>query len=109
MEFEYEVCEKTEFHIIGMVLDDIPFMQGPKHIPELWESFVPRIAEVEQSSVKPYGEFGAMKDFDQETKMFKYLAGLPVGSDALAPDGMEMWTVPAQTYIVIKCHLNTLG
>ena len=108
MEFDYEVTEKPEFHVLGMALEGIPFMQGPKHIPQLWQKFVPRIGEIGQFAVKPHGEFGVMKDFDQETKTFKYLASLPVSSDASVPDGMEKWIVSAQTYIAIKCRLNTL-
>ncbi len=49
-----------------------------------------------------------MKDFDQKAKTFKYLASLPVNADASVPGGMEKWTVPAQTYVAIKCRLDTL-
>jgi len=108
MEFDYEVTEKQEFYVLGMVLEGIPIMQGPKHIPQFWQKFVPRTGEIRRFAVEPHGEFGVMKDFDQETKTFKYLASLPVGSDASAPDGMEKWTVPAQTYIAVKCRLDTL-
>ncbi|MGD8505385.1 MAG: GyrI-like domain-containing protein [Candidatus Bathyarchaeota archaeon] len=112
MEFDYEITEKSEFYVLGMALERIPFMQGPKHIPQLWQKFAmgehPCIGEIGRFSVEPHGEFGVMKDFDQETKTFKYLAGLPVGSDASVPDGMEKWTIPAQTYIAVKCRLSTI-
>ncbi len=112
MKFDYEITKKSEFYVLGMALEGLPFMQGPKHIPQLWQKFVmhtpSRINEIARSAVEPYGEFGVMKDFDQKTKTFKYLASLPVGSDASVPDGMEKWIVPAQTYIAVKCRLNTL-
>lgn len=106
--FDYEITEKPKFHVLGMVLEGIPFKQGSKHIPQLWQKFVARIGEIRQFAVEPNGEFGVMQDFDQERKTFRYLASLPVGSDASVPEGMEKWTVPAQTYIAIKCRLNTL-
>jgi predicted transcriptional regulator YdeE len=49
-----------------------------------------------------------MKDFDEETKTFKYLASIPVGPYASVPEDMEKWTVPAQIYFTISCRLNTL-
>jgi predicted transcriptional regulator YdeE len=108
MDFEYEITEKPGFHVLGMSLEGIPFMQGPKHIPQHWMSFGPRVAEIGLFSVEPHGEFGVMKDFDEETKTFKYLASIPVGPDASVPEGMEKWTVPAQTYFAVRCRLNTL-
>jgi predicted transcriptional regulator YdeE len=108
MEFDYEITEKPQFHVLGMVLEGIPFMQGPQHIPQLWHRFVPRYGEIEDSSVEPHGEFGAMKDFDHATKTFKYLAGIPVSAEAQVPNGMERWIVPAQTFIAVKCQLATL-
>ena len=112
MEFEFEVTSKPEFHVLGMALEGIPFMQGPNHIPQLWQKFVmgepSPVSEIMQFSVKPHGEFGVMKGFDRGAKTFKYLASLPVAPDTPTPDGMEKWLVPTQTYLAIRCRLNTL-
>jgi predicted transcriptional regulator YdeE len=108
MSLEYEIIEKSDFTVLGMALSDIPFNEGPKHIPQLWPKFVSRIEEIAKYSVEPYGEFGAMKDFDPTVKTFKYLAGLSVASDAKVPSGMEKWSIPTQTYMAVRCRLNTL-
>ena len=34
LELKYEIKENTEFHVLGLVLENIPFMEGPKHIPQ---------------------------------------------------------------------------
>jgi predicted transcriptional regulator YdeE len=108
LDLEYEITKKPEFQVLGMVLEDIPFMEGPKRIPQLWPKFISRIDEITQFTVEPYGEFGVMKDFNRETMTFKYLASLPVSSEVKVPEGMEKWAVPAQKYMAVECRLNIL-
>ena len=108
LELKYEIKENTEFHVLGLAFENIPFMEGPKHIPKLWPKLVSRLKEITQFTVEPYGMFGVMKDFNHEIKTFKYLAGLPVSSEAKVPEEMEKWTVSAQKYIAVECRLNTL-
>jgi AraC family transcriptional regulator len=74
-------------------------------IPHLWEQFAPRMAEV--SSISP-AAYGLMYNYDPATGEYDYLAGVQVDSSAVVPEGMASWEVPAGTYAVFPCTLNTI-
>lgn len=73
-------------------------------IPALWEQFIPREDDV------PNGQtdyFGICREMDENG--IRYLAGRQVSDVALElPDGMEAWSLAAQTYAAFPCTLDTI-
>jgi predicted transcriptional regulator YdeE len=59
--------------------------------------------------VEGVGSYGAMDNFDAETKEFDYLAALPVKSGDRVPEGMELWEIPEQTYAVFTFPFSDIA
>jgi len=70
-----------------------------QEIPALWGAFLPRRYEV-QGLTHPNVALGVCGDA-QEDGSFRYVAGCVVDADALVPDGMTTFNVPAATYVLV--------
>ena len=78
---------------------------APDAIPALWQQNGPTLAGF--SSAEPGVFYGALDHFDPADKSFEYIAAIAT-ADAVVPDGMVLWEVPAQTSAVFDCTLATL-
>ena len=99
-----KIEQKPGFTIVGMKYRG---KNQKNEVPQLWEVFVPRMAEVLNRTGLGVS-YGVMDNYDEESGEFDYIAGVEVGSVEDIPDGMVSHVVPDQTYSVFKCTLPTL-
>ncbi len=106
---EPSIVRKAAFTVVGM---EYHGRNENNEIPALWESFLPRMDEI-QHQVSTEGSFGlCIGDPDyKQTGVFRYVAGQAVTEGATVPDGMVAVTVPEATYAVFthRGTLETLG
>jgi predicted transcriptional regulator YdeE len=98
---EPKIVTKPAFKAVGM------FYQGKnehQEISQLWGQFNPRIPEIKNITD---GAFGLCKPMD-ESGTFPYLAAMAVRECKQPPEGMEVWEVPEQKYVVFPCTLPTI-
>jgi AraC family transcriptional regulator len=93
--------EKPGFNAVGMKYRG---RNEKNEVPELWESFVPRMGEV-QKRTDMTTSYGVMDNFDSESGEFDYIACVEVTSSEELPEGMVVIKVPEQTYAVFKTPL----
>lgn len=75
-----------------------------QEIKALWAQFNPRAAEIAHAD-GPF--YGVCRDIDDDGAL-DYLAGRGVSAAEDVPQGMECWTVPANTYAVLPADLATI-
>lgn len=84
----------------------------------LWDEANAHFAEIidvirKDEKGAPLGVWGAMNDAEERNKRWgetgKYMAGCEADVDAAAPAGWTKWVVPAQTYLVADCTMDTYG
>jgi predicted transcriptional regulator YdeE/DNA-binding transcriptional MerR regulator len=98
---EPKIVTKPAFKAVGM------FYKGKnenQEIGQLWGKFNPRMSEIKNITD---GCFGLCKPSD-ESGVFQYLACMAVTECKEAPQGMEVWEVPEQKYVVFPCTLPTI-
>lgn len=114
---EVMILNKPSFVVIGKVGQGLSDA-GPQWIKPLWQEANGSFNEISQlvkydETGKLAGIWGLMSDVSEQFKRWgvegKYLAGCEVKDDAIAPPGWTRWKVPAQTYAVISCTLETYG
>ena len=101
---EPKIESKPAFIVVGMKLRGA-FKEG--EIPQLWQQYNQRWHEIKHI-VDPEIGFGIEDNFDSNTGEFDYMAGMEVSQVEDLPDGMGVWEIPAQTYAVFPCTLQTL-
>jgi AraC family transcriptional regulator len=100
---EPKIVTKPTFTVVGMKYRG---KNEKNEIPQLWEKFMPRAGEIKQRA-NPFG-YGVMDNYDEKTGEFDYLAGVEVQNVSDAPEGMESWQVPEQTYAAFPCNLKNI-
>lgn len=103
-QMEPTITSKSAFKVVGLKYQGKA--EGDE-IPELWKKFGPRMYEIKYMTDAEVA-YGVMKNFDDSTGEFDYLAAVEVDSVAEIPKGMESWDIPEQTYAVFTCTLPTL-
>jgi AraC family transcriptional regulator len=93
--------KKPGFEAVGMKYRG---KNEKNEVPELWESFVPRMGEV-KNRVDMAVSYGVMDNPDNETGEFDYIACVEVASSEELPQGMVSVKVPDQTYAAFKAAL----
>jgi len=78
-----------------------------QEVAQLWREAGPWMEQI-QGIANPEAAYGVMGNIDMDTGVFDYVAGLEVREDAPTPEGLERWSIPAQTYGVFTCTLPTL-
>jgi predicted transcriptional regulator YdeE len=96
---------KPGFTVLGMVERG---KNGPQFIPPLWQTFFQRIGEVSNLK-KSDGVYGVMRNYDETTDEFDYLAGFEVEPGTTPPKGMVTWDIPELTYAVVSCTIGEIG
>jgi AraC family transcriptional regulator len=99
-----QIVTKPAFTVVGLRLQTTPM--SPE-IPQLWDQFVPRMAEIQQG-VEPGVSYGLMSHSEDMSRL-DYMAGSAVETVVDLPAGMMSWTVPANTYAVFETTLATIG
>ncbi len=99
-----KIEQKPGFTIVGMKYRG---RNQKNEVPQLWETFIPRLAEVPNRAGLG-GSYGVMDNYDEDSGEFDYIAGVEVSSAEEIPDGMVSHVVPDQIYAVFKCTLPTL-
>lgn len=84
---EYKIVERGGFTVVGLKHH---YKLGNGEIAKLWERFIPREGEIKHRE-ESHNSYGLMGNFDRDTDMFDYMAGLPVTRPDDIPDGMEAW------------------
>lgn len=100
-----KIITKPAFVVVGIRLRAAA--KSPE-IAQLWDRFVPRMAEL-STSPEPYVSYGLMDNFDAGA--MDYMAGNPVidADTAAIPEGMARWDVPSNTYAVFDSTLPSIG
>jgi AraC family transcriptional regulator len=102
---EPEIISREAFLTIGIWISTNP-MSG--EIPALWQTFGPRIDEVE-GIAEPGVSYGIMENYDAVAGTLDYMAAVSVLDSAKAPEGMTTDKVPANTYAVFNATLAGIG
>jgi AraC family transcriptional regulator len=99
-----QIVSKPAFTVVGLRIHTKPLTP---EIPQLWDQFVPRMAEITQVA-EPNVSYGVMESNAAMTELV-YMAGNPVTGVAELPTGMSRWDLPANTYAVFPATLHTIG
>ncbi len=102
VDMEPKLVSKLQFTAVGL---EYYGTNQNQEIAELWQQFNPRISEIVKCID---GAFGLCSPVDK-TGAFRYLAAMEVSDSSLIPDGMTVWEVPAQDYIVFPSTLPRVG
>ena len=99
-----QIVNKPAFTIVGLRLETQPMSA---EIPQLWQTFGPRMDEV-PNVVEPHVSYGLM-EMDEAQNRLIYMAGLAASDATNVPAGMTSWQVPATTYAVFETTLPAIG
>jgi predicted transcriptional regulator YdeE len=112
----YRIVEKESFSVIGKEGSGLS-AQGPQWISPLWMEANRHFLEVadlaRRTSEGYYSFWGAMSDLGMKFAPWdqsgRYLAGVEVADEAVAPEGWTKWTIPGYRYVVAACTTKTYG
>lgn len=98
---EARIIEKQAFSVVGMSLETLlRDEREQRNIPKLFQTFEDRIEEVKnRSSDHSIGIFIDPPNYNHETDKFRWIAGVEVLNGHDIPNGMELYTFPANTYV----------
>ncbi len=99
-----KVINKQKFTVVGL---RHRATAGSEQLKQLWQQLNERMAELEH--LPQTGDFyGLIDNFDEDSGKFDYMAGAEVEAVDDVPDGMDVWVVDAQNYLVFKTSLSQL-
>ncbi len=104
---EPDLVRREGFLVMGTVTRRKPGTERPETFVSIWSNFEAHRQRVQLLSVdsKYYGvSFAAGPDGS-----FDYLAGMAVRPVAETPAGLEVRAVPAATYAVFACPVQSIG
>lgn len=98
-----EIVSLPAFSVVGMLYRG---KNEHNEVPAMWDKLNQRWGELAtiQASGVAYGVCGNM----EADGVFEYVAGVKPKPGAAVPEGMVRWEVPAQTYAVFPCTLQTI-
>ncbi len=102
-----DIVRREGFQVMGTVTRRNPGAERPETFVSIWSNFEAHRRRVQLLSVdsKYYGvSFAAGPDGS-----FDYLAGMAVRPVAETPEGLEVRAVPAATYAVFACPVQSIG
>lgn len=73
-------------------------------IPQLWSRLMGALPF--EGQIPSWNTYGVVWGFDREEGSFAYMAGVGVEPDATPPEGFEIKTIPAATYLVFRITLD---
>ena len=95
---------KPAFTVVGLLIHTKPMTP---EIPQLWDKFVPRMAEI-QHEAEPHVSYGVMAH-NEAMSQLDYMAGNAVNQVDELPTGLSRWDIPANTYAVFETTIATIG
>ncbi len=102
-----DIVRREGFLVMGTVTRRQPGTERPETFVSAWNEFETHRQRVQRHSVnsKYYGvSFAAGADGS-----FDYLTGMAVGPGVETPEGLEVRAVPAATYAVFTCPVQSIG
>ncbi len=107
---------KDTFAVIGKAGQGLAY-EIPAWVLPLWKDandhFMELTGIVRQDENGAPLVWGAMNDVDESNKRWsesgKYMAGYEADKDANPPEGWTKWIIPAQTYMIVECTMETYG
>lgn len=113
MDNNFRIEKRDSFRVVGYLLQTTNQRgEGRKAIPAHWARF--KAESLEQpllalANQEPQGLFGinVYNTDEADSRKFEYL--IAVASDCDAPSGLSEYTVPAMTWAVFPCTLETIG
>ena len=113
MEPPFRIEKKDSFRVVGPAMRTTNQKgQGRKMIPAHWADFKAKGLEkdlLSRANQEPYGLFGInIYNTDKaDPRIFDYL--IAVSSDTEAGDALLSYEVPARTWAIFPCTLETIG
>ena len=113
MDNPFRIEKRESFRVVGYKIQTTNHKrEGRKAIPSLWAKLkeegleTPLLALANQ---EPLGLFGIniYNTDETDSRKFEYL--IAVSSDCEVQDGLTAYTVPAMTWAVFPCTLETIG
>ena len=99
-----EIVVRPAVIVVGMRIRTQPM--SPE-IAALWPRFVARIPEIAHPA-QSHVSYGVMAPVGAETAALDYLAGIAVHDAEAVPPGLSSWTIPAGTWALFRCRLDSL-
>lgn len=113
MDTPFRIEKKDSFHVVGYLIQTTNRKhEGRKAIPSHWSKIKTENLEkplLDLSNQEPQGMFGInIYNTDRaDSRKFEYM--IAVSSDCNIPAGLAEYTVPALTWAVFPCTLETIG
>lgn len=113
MNTPFRIEKKDRFRVVGYLIQTTNQRgEGRKAIPLHWSEFKTKNLEkplLALSDQEPQGLFGVniYNTDEADSRKFEYM--IAAASDCGVPDGMAEYTVPAMTWAVFPCTLETIG
>lgn len=113
MDNNLHIEKRDSFRVVGYLLQTTNQRgEGRKAIPAHWARFKAENLEpslLALANQEPQGLFGVniYNTDEADSRKFEYL--IAVSSDCDAPEGLAEYTVPAMTWAVFPCTLETVG
>ena len=102
-----DIVRRDGFLVMGSVAHRKPETDRPETLVAIWNDFETHLQSIKDHSVdsKYYGvSFPAGPDGS-----FDYMAGMAVRRATETPEGLEVRKVPAATYAVFACPVQSIG
>ena len=103
-DMEPKIVSKPAFTVVGLLYHGT---NENNEIPAVWTKLMERGADL-QAAGKTLDAYGVCKMPDEDGS-FDYLAGFEIVGEFKAPEGMEVWNLPEQTYAVFTTTLPKIG
>lgn len=112
-----EITEKLSFALLGKESQGLS-AKGFEWVPEIWKEAMPNLDQIREFEVldknnETKGLWGAMSDVEDKFLKWdehgKYLVGIEVKSDVVAPSGWSKWVIPSFKYIKVLCSQTEYG
>lgn len=113
MDTPFRIEKKDSFHVVGYLIQTTNRKrEGRKAIPSHWSKIKTENLEkplLDLSNQEPQGMFGInIYNTDRtDSRKFEYM--IAVSTDCNTPAGLAEYTVPALTWAVFPCTLETIG
>lgn len=104
---EPKITQRDEFLVMGTLTRIAPGTESGEQFAAIWNGFEERREQIESHSTdkKYYGVSFATS----EAGRFDYVAGMAVTPVENIPDGLVVRQVPAATYAVFACPVQSIG
>lgn len=113
MDYPYRIEKKDSFRVVGYLIQTTNQRgEGRKAIPSHWSRFKAENLEKPLQDLSNQGTqdlFGVNIYNTDETDSRKFQYLIAVSSDCDVPEGLAGYTVPAMTWAVFPCTLETIG